>query len=152
MIITCIISKVWCCIINSFIVPCIPFVFLSLFLFSPSLIFHLLLTYHQSNPSSFLPLLYLKTAFPTVLPSWLGYLFPSLARVPFLFQVYVPLSSLPIESKPEALSPGIKWPGHEAHHLSPTCTQIKKTWIISTPLYSFRGQFYIVFLQEKKIV
>jgi hypothetical protein len=37
-----------------------------------------------------------------------------------------------------ALSLGIKWPGREADHLSPTSAEAKKTWIHAyTPPYIF---------------
>jgi hypothetical protein len=37
-----------------------------------------------------------------------------------------------------ALSPGIKWKGHEADHSPPTSAKVKKMWIdISTPPYAF---------------
>jgi hypothetical protein len=38
----------------------------------------------------------------------------------------------------KALSPGVKRPGREADHSSPTSTEVKKTWIYpSTPPYVF---------------
>jgi hypothetical protein len=39
---------------------------------------------------------------------------------------------------PEALSLGVKWPGREADHSSPTSAEVKKTWIYtSTPRFDF---------------
>jgi hypothetical protein len=33
-----------------------------------------------------------------------------------------------------ALSPGIKWPGHEADHSPLTSTKVKKTWVYTSTL------------------
>jgi hypothetical protein len=41
---------------------------------------------------------------------------------------------------PGALSPGVKLPGREADHSSPTSVEVKKTWIFtSTTPYVFMG-------------
>jgi hypothetical protein len=40
----------------------------------------------------------------------------------------------PIQWKPGALSPGVKWPGRDADHSPITSADIKKTWVYtSTP-------------------
>jgi hypothetical protein len=44
----------------------------------------------------------------------------------------------PIHRVPEALSPGVKRLGREAHHSPPTTAEVKKIWIyIITPPYAF---------------
>jgi hypothetical protein len=46
----------------------------------------------------------------------------------------------PIQWVPEALSLGIKWPGHEADHSSPSSTEDKNAWsYISTPPICLHG-------------
>jgi hypothetical protein len=48
------------------------------------------------------------------------------------------LASYPLDRVLEALSPGIKQPGHEADHSPPTSAKVKSTWIYtSTPPYLF---------------
>jgi hypothetical protein len=45
---------------------------------------------------------------------------------------------LPIPWIPEALSPGVKWPGCEADHLPSSSTKVKNAWsCTSTPSYVF---------------
>jgi hypothetical protein len=47
-------------------------------------------------------------------------------------------TQIPIQWVPGALSVGVKWPGHEAHHSPPTSAEVKKMWICtSTPSYVF---------------
>jgi hypothetical protein len=44
----------------------------------------------------------------------------------------------PIQWVPEALSSGVKRPGHEADHSPPNSTEVKKTWVYtSTPTHAF---------------
>jgi hypothetical protein len=44
----------------------------------------------------------------------------------------------PVQCVPEALSPGLKQPGHEAEHSPPTSAEVKKNWIYkATPPYAF---------------
>jgi hypothetical protein len=40
----------------------------------------------------------------------------------------------PIQWVPGALSPGVKWPGHEADNSPPTTAEIKETWVCIHPL------------------
>jgi hypothetical protein len=48
------------------------------------------------------------------------------------------LTQPPIPWVPGALSPGVKWPGHEADHSPPASAEVKKTWVYtSTPPYVF---------------
>jgi hypothetical protein len=50
----------------------------------------------------------------------------------------------PIKWVPGDLSPGVKQPGREADHSSPTSTKVKKTWVYtSTPTYVFIAQCLI---------
>jgi hypothetical protein len=42
------------------------------------------------------------------------------------------LSQLPIQWVLGALTPGVKWPGHEADDSPPSCAEVKNTWSCTT--------------------
>lgn len=49
-------------------------------------------------------------------------------------ELVLKLTQLPILKVAEALSSGVKWPGHEADHSPPSSAQVKNEWgYISTP-------------------
>jgi hypothetical protein len=45
----------------------------------------------------------------------------------------------PVQWVPEALSPGVKRPGREADHATPTSADVKLWLYTSTPPYIFHG-------------